>query len=105
MLKNLTFFLFFFVLFFFFFGCFFAWGGSHVSQGKRREHKSLPTEYKTGTAENWQPMRREHYNTMEPYGDSGNIHRDTNKILQSTPPPSLLGLQIPTCSEYLNSGV
>ena len=47
--KNLTFF-----LFFFCFGCFFAWGGggSHVSQGKRREHKSLPTEYKTGTTEN-----------------------------------------------------
>ena len=40
---------------FFSFGCFFAWGGggwSHVSQGKRREHKSLPTEYKTGTTEN-----------------------------------------------------
>ena len=27
-------------------------GGSHVFQGKRREHKSLPTEYKTGTTEN-----------------------------------------------------
>ena len=43
MLKNLT----------FFFVSFFAWGGgSHVSQRKRREHKSLPTEYKTGTTEN-----------------------------------------------------
>ena len=44
MLKNLTFFLF----------PFFAWGGggSHVSQRKRREHKSLPTEYKTRTTEN-----------------------------------------------------
>ena len=27
-------------------------GGSHVSQGKRREDKSLPTEYKRGTTEN-----------------------------------------------------
>ena len=44
---------FFFCFCFFSFGCFFAWGGgSHVSQGKRREHKSLPTEYKTGTTEN-----------------------------------------------------
>ena len=48
--KNLTFFLFlsFFVLVVFLLGG----GGSHVSQGKRREHKSLPTEYKTGTTEN-----------------------------------------------------
>ena len=44
MLKNLTFFLFLFLL-----G---GGGGSHVSQRKRREHKSLPTEYKTGTTEN-----------------------------------------------------
>ena len=41
------FFCFFFVLFFLLGG-----GGSHVSQGKRREDKSLPTEYKTGTTEN-----------------------------------------------------
>ena len=27
-------------------------GGSQVSQGKRREDKSLPTEYKRGTTEN-----------------------------------------------------
>ena len=27
-------------------------GGSHVSQGKRREDKSLPTEYKRGTTGN-----------------------------------------------------
>ena len=47
--KNLTFFLFLFFLFWLFF-C--LGGGSHVSQGKRREHKSLPTEYKTGTTEN-----------------------------------------------------
>ena len=49
------FFVFVFVFCFFCFGCFFAGGGgggSHVSQGKRREHKSLPTEYKTGTTEN-----------------------------------------------------
>ena len=27
-------------------------GGAHASQGKRREHKSLPTEYKRGITEN-----------------------------------------------------
>ena len=48
--KNLTFFLFFFFVFFVL--VVFLLGGSHVSQGKRREHKSLPTEYKTGTTEN-----------------------------------------------------
>ena len=48
----------FFVLFcfvLFCFGCCFllgGGGGSHVSQGKRREDKSLPTEYKRGTTEN-----------------------------------------------------
>ena len=38
----------------FFFVSFFCLGGggSHVSQRKRREHKSLPTEYKTRTTEN-----------------------------------------------------
>ena len=48
--KNLTFFFVFvfFVLVVFLLGG----GGSHVSQGKRREHKSLSTEYKTGTTEN-----------------------------------------------------
>ena len=53
MLKNLTF-LFCFVLFCFvlFWLLFFVGGGSHVSQGKRREDKSLPTEYKRGTTEN-----------------------------------------------------
>ena len=40
-------FLFCFVLFFLLGG-----GGSHVSQGKRREDKLLPTEYKRGTTEN-----------------------------------------------------
>ena len=51
--KNLTFFLFCFFVFFVLV-VFLLWGGggSHVSQGKRREHKSLPTEYKTGTTEN-----------------------------------------------------
>ena len=48
MSKNLTFFFVFLVLVVFLLGG----GGSHVSQGKRREHKSLPTEYKTGTTEN-----------------------------------------------------
>ena len=52
MLKNLIFFLLFcFVLFV----ClFFVWGGggAHASQGKQREDKSLPTEYKRGTTEN-----------------------------------------------------
>ena len=39
--------------FLFCFGFFFCWGGgSHVSQGKRREDKLLPTEYKRGTTEN-----------------------------------------------------
>ena len=55
MLKNLTFFFCFcfFVLFCFVLFCFLLGeGGSHVSQGKRREYKSLPTEYKTGTTEN-----------------------------------------------------
>ena len=44
----------FFVLFCFvlFWLLFFVGGGSHVSQGKRREDKSLPTEYKRGTTEN-----------------------------------------------------
>ena len=43
----------FFVLFCFVLFCFLLGeGGSHVSQGKRREYKSLPTEYKTGTTEN-----------------------------------------------------
>ena len=48
-------FLFVFCFVFFLFWLFFCLGGgegSHVSQGKRREHKSLPTEYKTGTTEN-----------------------------------------------------
>ena len=27
-------------------------GGAHASQGKQREDKSLPTEYKRGTTEN-----------------------------------------------------
>ena len=80
MLKNLTFC---FVLVFFFVG---GGGGSHVSQGKRREDKLLPTEYKRGTTENWQPMRRDHYNTMAPHGESGNIHRDKTKILSSISP-------------------
>ena len=57
MLKNLTFFLFLFLFFVFSVLVVFllgggGGGGSHVSQGKRREHKSLPTEYKTGTTEN-----------------------------------------------------
>ena len=54
MLKNLIFF----VLFFFCFVllvCLFVFclgGGAHASQGKQREDKSLPTEYKRGTTEN-----------------------------------------------------
>ena len=50
MLKNLTFCF----VFLFCFGWFFCWGGggSHVSQGKRRKNKSLPTEYKRGNTEN-----------------------------------------------------
>ena len=49
MLKNLIFFvLFCFVLFV----CFLFGGGAHASQGKQREDKSLPTEYKRGTTEN-----------------------------------------------------
>ena len=54
MLKNLIFFvLFFFVLFCLFVCLFFVWGGgAHASQGKQREDKSLPTEYKRGTTEN-----------------------------------------------------
>ena len=35
--------------------CFFVClggGGAHASQEKRREHKSLPTEYKRGITEN-----------------------------------------------------
>ena len=53
MLKNLTFFFVFVFLFCFVLFCFLLGeGGSHVSQGKRREDKSLPTEYKTGTTEN-----------------------------------------------------
>ena len=55
MLKNLIF-LFCFVLFcFVLFGCLFVFclgGGAHASQGKQREDKSLPTEYKRGTTEN-----------------------------------------------------
>ena len=51
MLKNLIFFVFFcFVLLVCFFVC--LGGGAHASQGKRREHKSLPTEYKRGITEN-----------------------------------------------------
>ena len=42
--------LFCFVLFWLLF--FVGGGGSHVSQGKRREDKSLPTEYKRETTEN-----------------------------------------------------
>ena len=38
--------------FLFCFGFFLLGGGSHVSQGKRREDKLLPTEYKRGTTEN-----------------------------------------------------
>ena len=40
--------------FLFCFGFFFVGGGggSRVSQGKRREDKLLPTEYKRGTTEN-----------------------------------------------------
>ena len=55
MLKNLIFFLLFcFVLFVCLFVClFFVWvGGAHASQGRQREDKSLPTEYKRGTTEN-----------------------------------------------------
>ena len=49
MLKNLIcFVLFCFVLFV----CFLFGGGAHASQGKQREDKSLPTEYKRGTTEN-----------------------------------------------------
>ena len=44
MLKNLTFFLFFVLFCFFVLVVFLLGGGSHVSQGKRREHKSLLTE-------------------------------------------------------------
>ena len=53
MLKNLIF-LFCFVLFCFacLFFCLFGGGGAHASQEKRREHKSLPTEYKRGITEN-----------------------------------------------------
>ena len=54
MLKNLIF-LFCFVLFCFaclFFCLFGGGGGAHASQEKRREHKSLPTEYKRGITEN-----------------------------------------------------
>ena len=59
MLKNLTFLFFcFFVLFWLVF--LLGGGGSHVSQGKRRKDTSLPTEYKRGNTENWQPMRRDH---------------------------------------------
>ena len=47
----------FFVLFCFALFCLFVClfvclGGAHASQGKRREHKSLPTEYKRGITEN-----------------------------------------------------
>ena len=52
MLKNLIFFL---LLCFALFVCLFVFclgGGAHASQGKQREDKSLPTEYKTGTTEN-----------------------------------------------------
>ena len=56
MLKNLIF-LFCFVLFCFVLFCLFVFlfvwgGGAHASQEKRREHKSLPTEYKRGITEN-----------------------------------------------------
>ena len=46
--------LFCFVLFCFacLFFCLFGGGGAHASQEKRREHKSLPTEYKRGITEN-----------------------------------------------------
>ena len=50
--KEPDFFFVFVFLFFLFWLFFCLGGGSHVSQGKRREHKSLPTEYKTGTTEN-----------------------------------------------------
>ena len=47
----------FFVLFCFVLFCLFVFlfvwgGGAHASQEKRREHKSLPTEYKRGITEN-----------------------------------------------------
>ena len=44
--------LFCFVLLVCFFVCLGEGGGAHASQGKRREHKSLPTEYKRGITEN-----------------------------------------------------
>ena len=53
MLKNLIFFLLFcFVLFVCLFVCFLFGGRAHASQGKQREDKLLPTEYKRGTTEN-----------------------------------------------------
>ena len=51
MFKNLIFFLFFFVLFCLFV-CFLFEGRRACFSGKRREHKSLPTEYKRGITEN-----------------------------------------------------
>ena len=107
MLKNLIFFLFFFL---FCFVCLFVFclrGGEHASQGNggsiSRYQLSIKGELQRIDSQ-WEGIFRILWSLME---DQGIFVVTQPKSSHSSPlpSPSLPELQIPTCLEYLNSGV